>query len=145
MRPAIDYVPHRLPMLLLDEVVADTEDSVLCRATIRPDCVFLENGAVSPLVLLEIVAQACAVYVGVKARREGKAPQVGMLVGCREAELLVEKLTPGDELTVEVHRQFGQLQVAAFTGTVSRGDEVCARVTVSVVDAGFALGSEDEA
>jgi predicted hotdog family 3-hydroxylacyl-ACP dehydratase len=87
------------------------------------------------------------VYVGVKASREGKPPQVGMLVGCREAEFLTDGVAIGDELTIAVHRVFGQVQVAAFTGAVSRAGAVIARVHLSVVSAdvalaGFALESE---
>jgi predicted hotdog family 3-hydroxylacyl-ACP dehydratase len=141
-RPAIDYVPHRPPMLFLDEVGEETEDSVVCHTTIRPDHVFLEAGVLSPLILFELVAQACGVYVGVRARRMGREPQVGMIVGCREAELLVDEIRVGDELTVRVERLFGQYQVAAFAGTVMRGEELCAQVTISVVDAELALGPE---
>jgi predicted hotdog family 3-hydroxylacyl-ACP dehydratase len=141
-RPAVDFVPHRPPMLCLDEIGEDTADSVVCYTTIRPDFVFLDGDSVRPVVMIELVAQACAAYVGVKAHREGKPPKVGMLVGCREAEFLVDGLNLGDALCITVHRTFGQVQVAAFTGTVARGGAVIGRVSLSVVDGDLALEGE---
>ncbi len=144
VRPAIDFVPHRPPMLLIDTVGEESADSVVCYATIRPGCTLLDGDVLRPLALIELVAQACAVYVGVKARREGKPPQVGMLVGCREAEFLVDGVAIGDELTITVNRVFGQVQVAAFTGSVSRAGAVVARVHLSVVSAERALSGAQE-
>lgn len=137
-----DYVPHRPPMLLLDELVTEREDQVVCRATVAEAWPFCEAGEVNPLVMIELVAQACAVYVGVRARREGNPPQVGMLVGCREAELLAPRLVVGDELTITARPLFGQVQVTAFEGTVHRGAELCARMTLSVVAAAAAPAGE---
>ncbi|HWM86049.1 MAG TPA: hypothetical protein VNO33_09430 [Kofleriaceae bacterium] len=139
LRPAIDFVPHRPPMLFIDTVGEETEDSVVCHATIRPGCVLLDGDVVRPVALIELVAQACAAYVGVKAHAEGKPPQVGMLVGCREAEFLADGVVVGDELTIIVNRVFGQVQVGAFTGVVSRAGQVIARVHLSVVSAEGAL------
>jgi predicted hotdog family 3-hydroxylacyl-ACP dehydratase len=143
-RPAIDFIPHRPPSLCIDTVGDESADSVTCYTTIRPDCVLLDRGVLRPLALIEVVAQACAVYVGVKASREGKPPQLGMLVGCREAEFLVDGIAVGDELTIVVHRVFGQVQVAAFTGAVSRAGAVVARVHLSVVSAEVALAGPME-
>lgn len=139
LRPAIDFVPHRPPMLFLDTVGKEEGDSVVCHTTVRPDWLLLDGDVLRPLALIELVAQACAVYVGAKARREGVEPQVGMLVGCREAEFLVDRLDVGDQLTIAVTRVFGQVQIAAFTGVVSRAGAVVARVHLSVVSAELAL------
>jgi len=137
-RPAVDFVPHRPPMLCLDEVGEDTATSVVCHVTIRPDFIFVEGDSVRPVAMIELVAQACAVYLGLQARCAGRSPRVGMVVGCREAEFLVERLAVGDELTVTVHRVFEELPVAAFTGEVARGGAVVGRVSLSVVDGDLA-------
>ena len=125
-------------MLCLDEVGDETPDSVVCYMIIRSDFIFLDGDTVRPLAMIELVAQACAVLEGLKARREGKPPRIGMLIGCREAELLVDQLAVGDELTIRVDRLFDQPQMAAFTGTVERGGAVIGRVTLSVVDGDLA-------
>ena len=139
-RSAADFVPHRPPMLWLDEVGDDTPSSVVCYTTIRPDFIFLDGldgldqeGA-SPVAMMELVAQASAVYLGLKARRAGRPPRFGMLVGCREAEFFVDRLEVGDELTVTVERSFDEPEVSAFVGTVARGGAVIGRVSLSVIN-----------
>jgi predicted hotdog family 3-hydroxylacyl-ACP dehydratase len=139
-RSAADFVPHRPPMLWLDEVGEETPSSVVCYTTIRPDFIFLDgpdgldDGHVRPVVMIELVAQASAVHLGLKARRAGRPPRFGMLVGCREAEFFVERLEVGDELTVTVERAFDEPEVSAFVGTVARGGAVIGRVSLSVVN-----------
>ena len=134
-RPIADYLPHRPPMLLIDDVVAATADSVVCRTTIHPGCVFARDGVVHPSAMIEFVAQACAIYAGVTAARDGDPPRVGLIVGCREISFEVDDFAVGDELTIVATKIFGGDQVAVFTGTVSRRDAVCATIQLSVVDA----------
>lgn len=133
--PITDYLPHRPPMLFIDEIVAETDDSVTCRAILRPDCILAENGVVQPAAMIELIAQVCAIYVGVKAAAEGKPPRVGFLIGCREVEFGVPAFAVGDELVVAATKVFGQTQMGAFAGTVSRAGAVCVRAHLSVVDA----------
>jgi predicted hotdog family 3-hydroxylacyl-ACP dehydratase len=137
---AADYIPHRPPMLLIDDIVEVTEDRAVCRSTIHPDCVFARDGMVHPSAMIEFVAQACAVWVGVTNSREGTAPQLGFIVACREVDLAVNSFAVGDELTITATKVLGQDQLAAFTGTVTRGDELCVSIQLSVVDAVLAGG-----
>ena len=133
-RPAADFVPHRPPMLFVDEVGENTATSVTCYATLRPDSILLDGEHARPVVLIELVAQASAVYLGLKAIREGRPPRTGVLVGCREAELLAPQLSVGDVLTVKIEVLFDDPEVSGFTGEVTRGGEVIARVNLTVVD-----------
>ncbi len=135
-----DYIPHRPPMLLIDQIVEVTDNRAVCRSTIHPDCVFARAGVVHPTAMIEFVAQACAIWVGVKNAREGAAPQLGLIVACREVELAVNSFAIGDELTITATKILGEDQLAAFKGTVSRGDELCVTIQLSVVDAALAGG-----
>jgi predicted hotdog family 3-hydroxylacyl-ACP dehydratase len=132
--PVTDYLPHRPPMLLVDRIDEVTKQSVTCRATIRPDCVFVQNGLVHPSAMIELVAQACAIYVGVTNARDGERPQLGFIAGCREISFAVDSLAVGDELTIVATKILGERQLAAFTGTVSRRGELCVTIELSVVD-----------
>jgi predicted hotdog family 3-hydroxylacyl-ACP dehydratase len=123
-------------MLLIDDIVEVTEHRAVCRATLHPDCVFAVAGVVHPSALIELVAQACAIHAGVQAARGGDPPRLGFLAACREIAFAVDALAVGDELTIVAARVFGQDQLAAFTGTVTRGEVVCATMELSVVDAG---------
>jgi predicted hotdog family 3-hydroxylacyl-ACP dehydratase len=135
--PAAGYLPHQPPMLLIDDIVELTEQRAVCRATIHPDCVFAIDGAVHPAAMIEFVAQACAIYASAVAAGGGP-PRLGLIMACREAEFAVDRFAVGDELTIVASKAFGGNQMASFTGTVSRGDALCATIQLSVVDAELA-------
>ena len=136
--PVADYLPHRPPMLLIDDVVELTEHRAVCRATIHPDCVFAIDGVVHPSALIEFAAQACAILDGAHRARGGGPPRLGLITACREIAFAVDQLAVGDELTIVAGKDFGHELGAAFTATVSRGDALCATLQLSVVDAGLA-------
>jgi predicted hotdog family 3-hydroxylacyl-ACP dehydratase len=136
--PVASYLPHRPPMLLIDDIVDWSEERAVCRATIHPDCVFAIDGVVHPAAMIEFVAQACAIYVGVRSSRSGDPPQIGFIMACRDVQFEVDRFAVGDELTITATKVFGQKQLAAFTGTVARGGALCATVQLSVVDAALA-------
>jgi predicted hotdog family 3-hydroxylacyl-ACP dehydratase len=141
--PIADYLPHRPPMLLIDEIVEWSEQRAVCRTTIHPDCVFAIDGAVHPAAMIEFVAQVCAIYVGVRSARAGDPPQVGFIMACREVDFGVERFAVGDELTITATKVFGQKQLAAFTGTVARDGARCATVQLSVIDAELAASQHE--
>lgn len=133
--PILELIPHRPPMVLLDEVIAVEPGRVTCRATLQPDCVFAQDGLVHPAALIELVAQVCAAYVKLLPGDSDGSPRLGLIMGSREASFAVESLAVGDVLTVSAHKQYGESQLASFEGTVMRGDELCATIQLSVVDA----------
>lgn len=136
--PIAGYLPHQPPMRLLDDIVEVTDNCAVCRATIRPDCVFAVDGRVHPTAMIEYVAQACAVYAAVVSAKDGGGPRLGLIMACREAEFAVDAFAVGDELTIVASKAFGGNQMASFTGTVSRGDTLCATIQLSVIDAELA-------
>ena len=133
--PAARYLPHQPPMLLIDDIVEVTEQRAVCRTTIHPDCVFAIDGAVHPAAMIEFVAQACAIYASAISGGDGGPPRLGLIMACREAAFTVDAFGVGDELTIVASKAFGGSTMASFTGTVSRGDALCATIQLSVVDA----------
>jgi predicted hotdog family 3-hydroxylacyl-ACP dehydratase len=121
-------------MLLIDRIVEVTKQSAVCHATIRPDWVFVKNGLVHPSAMIEVVAQVCAIFVGVTTARDGGPPRLGFIAGCREVTFAIDNFEVGDELTIVATKVLGQHHVAAFTGSVSRRGEVCMTIELSVVD-----------
>jgi predicted hotdog family 3-hydroxylacyl-ACP dehydratase len=124
-------------MLLIDEIVEVTGDRAVCRAKIHSDCVFAIDGRVHSSSMIEFVAQACAIYIGVGAARDGTPMRLGLIMGCREISFAVDSLAVGDELTIVATKVFGLQQMGTFTGTVTHRDVLCATLQLSVVDAEF--------
>lgn len=120
-------------MLLVDEIVEELPAGLVCKAAIRDDFVFLRGEEVDALVCVELVAQAVGCCVGLADVRQNDAPRGGLIVGCRDARLFVEKLHLGDELLVRVKREWVREPAASFSGEVRRGDELLATVELAVV------------
>ncbi|HET9989016.1 MAG TPA: hypothetical protein VFQ65_10850 [Kofleriaceae bacterium] len=132
-RPIEDYLPHRPPMLLIDELVEVSDVRAVVRATIKPDCVFARDGIVHPAAMIEFMAQCCAIMSAV--RPSDKGPRLGFMISCREVDLLVDSFAVGDKLELTADKIHGQEPLAVFGCTVVRDGAVCATMQLSAVDA----------
>lgn len=133
MRSIEDYLPHRPPMLLIDELVEVSDTKAVVRTTIKPDCVFARDGIVHPAAMIEFMAQCCATLIG--GRPSGKGPRLGFIISCREVNLLVDSFAVGDKLELGAAKIHGQDALAVFACTVSRDGVQCATMQLSAVDA----------
>ncbi|MCI2082048.1 MAG: 3-hydroxyacyl-ACP dehydratase FabZ [Bacteroidales bacterium] len=67
------FIPHREPMLLVDEAIIDGDGTVHAKYTVRGDEFFLQghfpgHPVVPGVILCEIMAQSCAILVGDKIK-----------------------------------------------------------------------------
>lgn len=94
-------IPHRPPMLLLDEIVEWEENRIVCKKTFQPDEWFFQghypNYALVPGVLLcEATMQAGAVLLSKHATGEG-VPVAGRLNDVKFKRMV----KPGDTVLLE--------------------------------------------
>lgn len=130
--PLEELVPHRPPMVLLDELVAWRPGWARCAVRLHPGSPFMEGGRVRAVVALEYMAQAIAACAGMEARQSGRRPGSGFLVGARDLELSVAHLSAGDALEVEVEHLQGDERLASYRCRVRRGQEPVAAAVVNV-------------
>jgi predicted hotdog family 3-hydroxylacyl-ACP dehydratase len=133
--PVAEVVPHKPPMLLLDQVLSYETDRVTCEVRIGPETQFLEEGLVPAVVGIEYMAQTVAAYAGLTAREQGKIDQVakiGFLLGCRELTLKTDGFAVGDRLVVEARRTWGDADLGRFACKVERAGEVVAEGVLNV-------------
>ena len=79
------YMPHRLPMRLVSELLCVEEAYAEARTTLNiGDVVVDPNGKVEAAALMEIVAQAYAAAHGYQNKRDGKPAMRGYLVGIKD-------------------------------------------------------------
>lgn len=128
--PAIqELLPHREPMILLDEVRDATEASITCSVELRPGSSFVENGSVQAFVTVEYMAQCVATYAGLKAYRRGDRVQTGYLIGVSTVDLAVDQIDVGELLIVRANHIWGDDSLGKFECTVdSNGLRVAAGV-----------------
>ena len=130
--PVAEVVPHKPPMLLLDQVLSYETDRVTCEVRIGPETPFLEDGLVPAVVGIEYMAQAVAAYAGLTAREQGKGAKIGFLLGCRELTLRTDGFAPGERLVVEARRTWGDADIGSFACKIDRGGEVVAQGVLKV-------------
>jgi 3-hydroxyacyl-[acyl-carrier-protein] dehydratase len=100
--PAEGLVPHRPPVLSIDEVVEAAGGEAVVEARLRAESPLAEQGGrINGLAALEVMAQAYAAVKGYRDSLQGKAPGKGFLVGVRGFRI-TESLHVGDTLRVTV-------------------------------------------
>lgn len=101
----LELIPHRPPMVLLDEILDHEAEYVRARMRVDRNKMFVDNSGHFPAWAgIELMAQTIAVYAGLQARALGQPVQIGFLVGTRRYESECAAFPPGTELTVSVRK-----------------------------------------
>jgi len=130
--PVAELVPHREPMVLLDQILRWAEGDVECAMTVREGARFVEGGALLAPFTIEHMAQAVAVCLGYEAYRGGRGVRVGMIVSCREFRAHRSQAAVGDELRVRAVRDRGNESVSHFQCDVHHGAELFSSATLTL-------------
>lgn len=105
-------IPHREPMLLVDEVLERSASHIVCRRTFRPDEFFVQghypgNPIVPGVILCEAALQSGAILLA------EQLPRDGVPVAARLNEVKFRKMVrPGD--TIEMHVEVTDRSSPAF-------------------------------
>ena len=59
-----NFLPHRKPFLMVDNVLSIDDEHVATSFHIQPDCIFIENNALNEAGMIENAAQTCSSIVG---------------------------------------------------------------------------------
>lgn len=140
MHSVTHHLPHEAPMILIDGMLSMLPPRVVCQSTIREDFVFLQNGKVSPIAMMEVAAQTAAVYMGIHWRTR----HIGFLASCRDAEFFVEEYTIGDVLLVHAELLAETERSGSFECVIMRNDERTARLQLLVVKPAFEIAAAGE-
>lgn len=125
-----NFLPHRPPMVWIDEVITFSEKLGECRIVLKADGLYMGSEGLRATSCLEFIAQAYGfisvchhIYIlDPKSKPLSKA----FLASMKEAQLpspgTLRLLQPGDELriTIEGVRQMGP--IVMFRGRIMRGD-----------------------
>lgn len=130
--PIRELLPHRPPMLLVDRLVEATPDGVVCEVSICPDSVYSTSNGVPNVVVLECMAQAVGVFVGLSSRHEGKPIRDGYLVGVNNAQFNVDGFAIGAKLRISAKRIWGNVPFASFECKTTVDDIEAASATLNV-------------
>lgn len=104
--PIEDLLPHRGNMLLLDGMLTAGDDSATCHATPAADAWYAADGSMPVWIGIELMAQTIAAHVALIARRTGKPPRPGVLLGTRAYKTEVDRFPAGQVLHISVRLSY---------------------------------------
>jgi 3-hydroxyacyl-[acyl-carrier-protein] dehydratase len=134
--PTIDSIPHRSPMLMVDEIVSCDEDSIACRRTFRKDEYFFQGHypdypIVPGVILCECAAQSAALLLANRrdddAIPDGQVPVLTRLNNVRFKKIL----RPGDTVDVAVRLEEVVSNAYFLSATIRSGGKVAATLDLA--------------
>ena len=111
-------IPHRKPIRMIDALLEITPETAVAEAVVNANWPLSDGRAVSPIVLIEIVAQTGAAIDGYKRKKQGKTGGKGWLVGIKSAVFHVAEIPVGTRLTASVGNSYSFDDYSVIKGTV---------------------------
>ena len=134
------FIPHRLPMRLVDTLISHEGAGGLVEANPTADSVLVDaDGVLDGAAFIELLAQSYAVIKGYDDTLHGREISEGYLVGVRKMRI-VGRAYAGDRLLVRISTVGSFEGFAVAEGEILRGDEIIASGTIKlwIVGAGGA-------
>ena len=124
--PAHKLVPHRNSMLLIDTLVTFMQGQGRAETTLPDTCIAAEtSGLLTPLILVELIAQTYAAVRGWGFIQAGKKIPIGYLVGVQKLEVF-KPAQISDRLIIDVTTVGEFESFAIVEGTVSNNNDILA-------------------
>ncbi len=122
-------IPHRAPMLLIDEIVAQNENEIHCRKTFRVEEFFTQGHfpnypLVPGVILCECALQSGAILLASKTPATNVVPVATRMDGVKFKQMV----RPGD--TIDIHATLNEVVSSAYflTGKITVGGKLAARL-----------------
>ncbi len=128
-----DILPHRMPAILIDDVIDWDSISASVSVLIRPGIPFFREGKGVPVhVGLEYMAQCCGAYAGLQGLARNVPPRLGFLLGTRNYKCIQPWFSPGATLIVSAREIFRHENMGSFACTIICGGVELASAQLNV-------------
>lgn len=130
-------LPHRGPMLLIDEILVLDDSCAVTRSVVTEKWPLCDGRNASAIVLIELVAQTSGIHNGfIREKLEGHATGTrGWIVGIRQARFLVDTLPVGTELLTRTENQMEFEGFRDICGRVEMDRQVVAEIALQLLRA----------
>lgn len=135
--PIEDVLPQRGAMRLLDAVLHWDDAGIAAVLVVPADGLFVGPDGVPAWIGIEYMAQAIAAWSGCRARREGRPPPLGVLLGSRRYRSTRSVFARGERLVVQARLDMTAGNgLGLFACRIEVAGQTCAEATVSVFEPG---------
>lgn len=127
--PAIDYIPQRPPIVMIDNILESNDDHFSTDFVILSDNVFVDDGQFRESGLMENIAQTCAARVSFCAEDQ-RVPR-GVIGGISKFQLYALPAV-GDRIVTTIRVVAGIENALVVDAEVHCGDNLCATSSMKV-------------
>ena len=122
-----NLLTHEPPMLLLSAVVSVDEERSCCEALVSSAMPFVDNNGDLPgWVGIELMAQTIAVWGGRHSENYKRDVNIGLLLGSRKYESLLEAFPAGSQLVIDAEKVILDGNMGVFQCTISLSGKIVA-------------------
>lgn len=130
--PAEWLIPHRSPMLLIDQLVERSDDNAAAITSLKGKSLFHDPGkGITPEFLVEILAQTIAAANGFDGLVNNEKPKAGFVVGLDNFHLTNRDFSTS-QLRTEVEKVFEFGEMTIFQGELFCGKLLLASGKIKV-------------
>ena len=127
-----EAIPHRPPMLLVDECVSIDDDSIHCRKTFRDDEYFVQGHypgmpIVPGVILTECAAQTAAVLLSTKVDGQDGVPVLTRIQDARFKQVV----RPGDVIDIHIHLNDSVSNAFFLSGKIQHNGKAAVRIELA--------------
>ncbi|PKN70045.1 MAG: hypothetical protein CVU54_08425 [Deltaproteobacteria bacterium HGW-Deltaproteobacteria-12] len=126
-------IPHRYPIKMISDVLEITPDSAAAGAVVNSDWPLCDGKEVSPLVLIEVVAQTGALVDGYKRKMQGKTGGKGWLVGVKDAQFNTAAISVGTHIVASVANSYSFDNYSVIKGVVKTDEDILAVIVLQAL------------
>lgn len=132
--PIESLIPHRDRMKLIETIVSVDREKAVSMATVNEKWPLYKDGAVSPIVLIELAAQTAGICIGWKERIENDFQDggKGWIVGIKQAVFYLDELPVSSQIITCSEVELTHRNYAVFRGTSTIGAITAGEINIQV-------------
>jgi len=127
-------IPHRGRMKLIGEIIEMNDSRCVTVSVASETWPLCSDGAVDPIILIELAAQTAGVHFGWDEMRSGNesAGRTGWIVGIKKAEFFRDRIPVGSRIEVSITSRKSDETYAEISGVARIGPGVAGEVMLQV-------------
>ena len=130
-----DYLLQQGRMRLVDAIVGVDEGQAVTRAVVKTSWPLFKDGFVSPMLIVELVAQTAGINIRWNELQKDRdaPPGGGLLVGIKKADFFIDAVAADSVLITRATQGYRYLNYAEYTGIAAIDEESIAEVVLQLV------------